>query len=239
MTRDERVLARVDHTLLRPTATWEEIKELCLEAVIFETVSVCIPPCYVARAFDYLCELQLTKYPELERPAVCTVVGFPNGNTTTGVKCYEAEEAILNGAEEIDMMINLGWVKAGRYDLVEEEIRQIKEICKHFLLKVIVEACLLTKEEKIELCHIITRVGAEYIKTSTGFSTGGATLEDVALFVSETGSYVNVKAAGGIDSFDKAEQFLELGARRLGTSRLVAIKKAELEKERSESKKEQ
>lgn len=219
------ILAKVDHTLLLQGSTWEEIKVICEDAVRYGTASVCIPPCYVEQAAGYLKELQQTA--EDHRVVVCTVIGFPNGNMTTGAKCFEAKEALECGAEEIDMVINIGWVKAGRFDLVEEEIRRIKEVCGEHVLKVIIETCLLTEQEKIEMCHVVSRSGADFIKTSTGFSTAGATPEDVKLFAEHVEPHVQIKAAGGISSFDDAALFLELGASRLGTSRLVKIIKGQ------------
>lgn len=205
------ILGKVDHTLLAQTATWEEIKVICDDAVAFGTASVCIPPSFVKQAADYLGD----------RMAVCTVIGFPNGYNTTAVKVFETEDAMKNGAEEIDMVINLGWVKEGRYDLIKEEIQEIKKACSGKLLKVIIETCLLTEEEKIQMCKIVTESDADYIKTSTGFSTHGATFEDVKLMREHTGKDKKVKAAGGISSFADGEEFIRLGADRLGTSRLV------------------
>ncbi len=205
----------VDHTLLSQTATWEEIRVICDDALKYQTASVCIPPSYVKRAAEYLGG----------RIPVCTVIGFPNGYATTAVKCLEAEDAIREGADEIDMVINVGDVKNGRFDLVEEEIRKIKAACGTHVLKVIIETCLLTEEEKIRMCHVVVSAGADFIKTSTGFSTGGATFEDIALFAEHTGRKIGIKAAGGIKNFEDAERFLSLGATRLGTSRLVAILK--------------
>ena len=210
-------LKYVDHTLLTQTATWEEIRKICDEAMEFGTASVCIPPSYVKEAKEYM----------KDRMAVCTVIGFPNGYSTTAVKAYETKDAIANGADEIDMVINIGWVKDGRYDRVEEEIRTLKECCKDKILKVIIETCLLTDEEKIRMCEVVTRSGADFIKTSTGFSKAGATFDDVALFKAHVGKEVKIKAAGGIASFDDAERFLSLGADRLGTSRLIKIMKEE------------
>lgn len=210
-------LKYVDHTLLTQTATWEEIRKICDEAMEFGTASVCIPPSYVKAAKEYM----------KDRMAVCTVIGFPNGYSTTAVKAYETKDAIANGADEIDMVINIGWVKDGRYDRVEEEIRTLKECCKDKILKVIIETCLLTDEEKIKMCGIVTAAGADFIKTSTGFSTAGATFEDIALFAGHVGPGVRMKAAGGIRSFGDAEKFMELGASRLGTSRIVKLAKAE------------
>lgn len=209
------ILGMVDHTLLLQTATWEEIRELCDDAVTYGTASVCIPPCYVRQAADYLGD----------KMKVCTVIGFPNGNTTTAVKVFETKSAVADGAAEIDMVINVGMLKAGNYAYVLEEIRQIKEACQGRILKVIIETCLLTKEEKIKMCEIVTKSGADYIKTSTGFSTAGATAEDIEIFAEHVGKNVKIKAAGGIASIADAEKFVELGAHRLGTSRIVKIVK--------------
>jgi len=211
------ILSKVDHTLLAQTATWEEIKVICDDAVAYQTASVCIPPSYVKQAAEYLGD----KMP------VCTVIGFPNGYNTTAVKIFETADAVKNGAEEIDMVINLGWVKEGRYDLVKEEIQAVKKACGGKLLKVIIETCLLTEEEKIRMCRTVTESDAEYIKTSTGFSTHGATIDDVKLMREHTGSDKKVKAAGGISSFADGEAFVKLGADRLGTSRLVKAAKAQ------------
>ena len=211
------ILSKVDHTLLAQTATWEEIKVICDDAVAYQTASVCIPPSYVKQAAEYLGD----KMP------VCTVIGFPNGYNTTAVKVFETEDAVRNGAEEIDMVINLGWVKEGRYDLVREEIQAVKKACNGKLLKVIIETCLLTEEEKIQMCRTVTESDAEYIKTSTGFSTHGATFEDVKLMREYTGNDKKVKAAGGISSCADGEEFVKLGADRLGTSRLVKAAKAQ------------
>lgn len=211
------ILSKVDHTLLAQTATWEEIKVICDDAVAYQTASVCIPPSYVKQAAEYLGD----KMP------VCTVIGFPNGYNTTAVKVFETADAVKNGAEEIDMVINLGWVKEGRYDLVKEEIQAVKKACGGKLLKVIIETCLLTEEEKIRMCRTVTESDAEYIKTSTGFSTHGATIDDVKLMREHTGSDKKVKAAGGISSFADGEAFVKLGADRLGTSRLVKAAKAQ------------
>lgn len=210
-----RIAASVDHTLLAQGATWEEICRLCQEAVEYRTASVCIPPCYVKQAAEYL----------KGRVAVCTVIGFPNGYQTTAVKGYETRDAIQNGADEIDMVINIGWVKDRKFEQLEDEIRSIKFACGDKILKVIVETCLLTEEEKIEMCRVVTAAGADYIKTSTGFSTRGATFEDVALFAAHVGSKVKIKAAGGINSLEDAQHFLDLGASRLGTSRIVKLLK--------------
>lgn len=211
----ERITSAVDHTLLTQGATWEEIRQLCDEAVTYHTASVCIPPSYVKQAAAYL----------RGRIPVCTVIGFPNGYQTTEVKVFEAEDAIENGATEIDMVINIGWVKDRKYDLVESEIRTLKMVCGDLILKVIIETCLLTEEEKIELCHVVSRAKADYIKTSTGFAAQGATFEDVALFAEHTKEEVKIKAAGGIASLEDAERFLSLGASRLGTSRIVKLLK--------------
>ena len=209
------VLQIVDHTLLTQTATWEEIKQILDDGIKFEAASACIPASYVKQAVDYV---------EGKLP-ICTVIGFPNGYNTTAVKVFETKDAIANGAEEIDMVINIGHLKDKRYDEIENEIREIHEACNGKILKVIIETCLLTEEEKIKMCEIVTKAGAEYIKTSTGFSTAGATFEDVALMRKYIGAEVKVKAAGGISSFDDAEKFMSLGADRLGTSRLVKIMK--------------
>ena len=211
------IMKHVDHTLLTQTATWEEIKRICDDAARYETASVCIPPCYVKAAAEYL----------NGRVAVCTVIGFPNGYATTAVKALETEEAIRNGADEIDMVINLALLRDKRYDEVEREIRALKEICKDKILKVIIETCLLSEEEKIRMCKIVTDAGADFIKTSTGFSKGGATPEDIRLFAEHVGKSVRIKAAGGIRNFEDAAHYLELGAERLGTSRLVALLNAE------------
>ena len=212
----EQILSKVDHTLLAQTASPEQIIALCDDALRYHTASVCIPPCYVKTAADHL----------KGQVAVCTVIGFPNGNTTTASKIFEAKEAISNGASELDMVINIGWLKAGRDDLVLDEIRRLKEACGSLILKVIIETCLLTREEKIRMCRIVTESGADFIKTSTGFSTAGATFDDIALFAEYVGENVKIKAAGGISSFDDAVRFIELGASRLGTSRLVKIEKS-------------
>ena len=213
------ILKYVDHTLLSQTASWEEIRELCDDAVKYGTASVCIPPSYVKRAKDYV----------QDKMAVCTVIGFPNGYATTAAKVFETQDAVKNGADEIDMVINLGWVKDRNYEEVKEEIRQIKQACQGRILKVIIETCLLTEEEKIEMCRAVTDAGADYIKTSTGFSKAGATLEDIRLFKEHIGNGVKMKAAGGISSLKDAEDFLSLGALRLGTSRIVKLIKAEEE----------
>jgi deoxyribose-phosphate aldolase len=209
------ILSKVDHTLLKQTATWEQIKVICDEGAENRTASVCIPPCFVKRAKEYV----------QGKVAICTVIGFPNGNMTTAAKVFETKDAVENGADEIDMVINIGDVKAGDYDKVLGEIKAIKEACCGKLLKVIIETCLLTDDEKIKMCEVVTASGAEYIKTSTGFSTGGATFADVELMRKHVGEQVKVKAAGGISSVADAEQFIALGAERLGTSRLIPLLK--------------
>ena len=213
------ILAMVDHTLLAQTATWAEIKQICDDGVACGCASVCIPPSYVKRAADYLGD----------RLPVCTVIGFPNGYATTAVKVFEAMDAIAGGAKEIDMVVNLGWVRDGEWDALLAEIRAVKEACGPLVLKVIVETCLLTEEEKVKLCRIVSDSGADYIKTSTGFSSAGATREDVALFKANVAPHVKIKAAGGISSLQDAADFLELGAHRLGTSRIVRLVKEQQE----------
>lgn len=208
-----KILGMVDHTLLAQTATWAEIKKILDDGIKYETASACIPAAYVKQAAEYV---------EGKLP-ICTVIGFPNGYHTTAVKVFETKDAVANGAAEIDMVINIGWVKDGKFQEVEDEIRAIHEACDGKLLKVIIETCLLTEEEIIKMCEAVTNAGAEYIKTSTGFSTNGATFEHVALMRKHVGEEVKVKAAGGISSFDDAEKFVELGADRLGTSRLVKL----------------
>lgn len=212
----EKKLAQyVDHTLLAQTATWEEIRQLCDDALVWQTASVCIPPSYVRRAKEYLGD----------RMPVCTVIGFPNGYNTTAVKVFETKDAVQNGADEIDMVINLGWVKERNYTAVREEIQAVREACGGRLLKVIIETCLLTEEEKAELCRVVTEAEADFIKTSTGFAGGGATFQDIMLFAEHIGKNVKIKAAGGITSLEDAEKFLSLGASRLGTSRIVKLLK--------------
>ena len=208
-----KLCSMVDHTLLKQTATWDQIKALCDEAMEFGTASVCIPPCYVKQAHDYV-QGKLT---------ICTVVGFPNGNMTTNAKEFETLEALANGAEEIDMVINIGMLRAGNTDYVANEIRCLKEACGRRILKVIIETCLLTEEEKKTMCRIVTDCGADFIKTSTGFSTGGATPEDIQLFAENVGPNVRIKAAGGIATLEDAENFVKLGATRLGTSRVLKL----------------
>ena len=212
-----RILAKCDHTLLAPTATWEDIKALCDDGMKFNTASVCIPAAYVARAKAYVGD----------KLAICTVIGFPNGYDTTAAKCFMAYDAVSHGADEVDMVINLGWVKDGKYDEILEEIRQVKGHCCGKILKVIIETCLLTQEEKMEMCRVVTESGADYIKTSTGFSSGGATFADVELFARYVGKHVKIKAAGGISGIADAQKFIELGADRLGTSRIVKLAKQE------------
>lgn len=207
------ILKKVDHTLLTQTATWAEIRQILDDGIAYGTASACIPASYVKQAADYVAG----KLP------ICTVIGFPNGYHTTAVKVYETKDAIANGAAEIDMVINIGWLKDGRYEAIEDEIRQIHKACGGKILKVIIETCLLTEDEKIRMCEIVTHAGAEYIKTSTGFSTAGATFEDVKLMRAHVGKNVKIKAAGGIASLDDAEEFLRLGADRLGTSRMIKL----------------
>lgn len=211
------MLKHVDHTLLTQTATWEEIRQICEEAMNYKTASVCIPPSYVKQAAEYM----QGKIP------VCTVIGFPNGYMTTKTKEFETKDAIANGAEEIDMVINIGWLKDKKYDLIQEEIRILKAACGKRVLKVIIETCLLTEEEKIKMCELVTNAGADYIKTSTGFSTAGATFDDIKLFAEHIGDDVKMKAAGGISTLEDAEKFLTLGAERLGTSRMIKLVKNE------------
>lgn len=213
----EEILNKVDHTLLAQTATWEEIREILDDAMKYHTASACIPAAYVKQAAEYV----------QGRLPICTVIGFPNGYHTTAVKVFETKDAVANGASEIDMVINIGFLKDKRYEEIEEEIRQVHAACEGRILKVIIETCLLTEKEKIKMCEIVTKAGAEFIKTSTGFSTGGATFEDAELMRKYVGANVKVKAAGGIASFTDAEKFVELGADRLGTSRLIKIMKAE------------
>ena len=213
----QEILGKCDHTLLAETATWEDIKGICDDGMKYHTASVCIPPCFVKRAKDYVGD----------KLQICTVIGFPNGYSTTPVKLVETVDALRNGADEIDMVINVGELKAGNTDYVRDEIRILKAACGDKILKVIIETCLLTEEEKVTMCHLVTEAGADFIKTSTGFSTGGATFEDIELFAKNIGPKVRMKAAGGISSIADAEKFIELGASRLGTSRIVKIVKAE------------
>lgn len=211
------ILTHADHTLLSVTATWEEIKTVCDDGIKYHTASVCIPPGFVKEAAEYV----------RGRVKICTVIGFPNGYSTTAVKEFETRDALANGADEIDMVINLGWAKERRFDLITDEIKCLKAACGERILKVIIETCLLTDEEKIALCKCVTEAGADYIKTSTGFSTAGATFEDIKLFAEHVGENVKIKAAGGISSIEDAAEFLRLGADRLGTSRIVKIAKAQ------------
>lgn len=209
------IISACDHTLLLQGATWDEIKVICDDAIEYGTASVCIPPCYVRKAKEYVGD----------KMKICTVIGFPNGNMTTETKVFETRDALENGADEIDMVINIGMLKAGEYDYVLSEIRKIKEVCAQNILKVIIETCLLSDMEKIKMCDIVTKSGAEYIKTSTGFSSAGATFDDIKLFVENVGDNVKIKAAGGIASLEDAQRFMELGASRLGTSRIIKILK--------------
>ena len=209
------ILAKCDHTLLAQTATWAEIKGICDDGMKYQTASVCIPASFVKQAKEYVGE----------RLAICTVIGFPNGYATTAAKCFMASDAVDNGADEVDMVINIGWAKEGKFDAITEEIAAIKAACKGKLLKVIIETCLLSDEEKIALCKCVTDAKADYIKTSTGFSKAGATFADVELFAKHIGPNVKIKAAGGISSLEDAEKFIALGADRLGTSRIVKIAK--------------
>lgn len=207
------ILSKVDHTLLAVDAGWEDICAICDDGIKYSTASVCIPASYVKRAAGYLGG----------RLAVCTVIGFPNGYSTTKAKCFEAADAVENGADEIDMVINIGWLKDGLHDSLLDEIKQVKKACEGRLLKVIIETCLLSESEKIAMCRIVSESGADYIKTSTGFSKGGATAQDVALFAKHVEPHVKIKAAGGISSLEDAQRFIDLGASRLGTSRVVKL----------------
>ena len=210
------ILSKCDHTLLSQSATWSDIKAICDDGMKYGTASVCIPAAFVRQAKEYVGD----------KLSICTVIGFPNGYSTTAAKCFEASDAVANGADEIDMVIHIGAVKEGRFDTVEAEIAAVKAACQGKLLKVIIETCLLTDDEKIAMCHAVTAAGADYIKTSTGFSTAGATFADVALFARHIGPNVKIKAAGGISSLADAEEFIRLGADRLGTSRIVKLAKA-------------
>ena len=216
------ILEHVDHTLLKQTATWEDIKQICDDGIKYGCASVCIPQTYVNHAAHYVAEQQHYGFGQLP---ICTVIGFPNGYTPSGIKCMEAASAVADGATEIDMVINLGWVKDQKWDALLEEIKAVKVACRGKLLKVIIETCLLTDEEKIKMCEIVSDSGADFIKTSTGFSTAGATFHDVELFAKHVKPGVRIKAAGGISSLEDAEKFIELGASRLGTSRVVKIVK--------------
>lgn len=210
-----KILGYCDHTLLAQTATWEQIKAVCDDGMKYHTASVCIPASYVKQAKEYVGD----------RLAICTVVGFPNGYSTTAAKCFETGEALVHGADEIDTVINIGWLKDKKYDEILAELKALKAVCGNRILKVIIETCLLTDEEKIKMCEIVTESGADFIKTSTGFSTGGATREDIALFAKHVGKNVKIKAAGGIKTINDAEAMIALGATRLGTSRIVKIVK--------------
>ena len=216
MINKNEILSKVDHTFLKQTATWNDIRELCDDAIRYNTASVCIPPSFVKKAKEYV----------NEKMKVCTVIGFPNGYNTTDVKVFETSNAIQNGADEIDMVINIGMLKEKEYDAILNEINEIKKACGDKILKVIIETCLLTEEEKIKMCDIVSNSNADFIKTSTGFSTAGATIEDIKLFKKHIRNDKKIKAAGGISSFEDAERFIEEGASRLGTSRLVKIEKS-------------
>lgn len=213
----QEILSKCDHTLLSQDATWEDIRKVCDDGMFFRTASVCIPASFVKQAREYV----------KENLAICTVIGFPNGYATTAAKCFMASDAVENGADEVDMVINIGWAKERRWVDITEEIRAVKNACNGKLLKVIIETCLLNEEEKIALCKCVSDSGADYIKTSTGFSKAGATFEDVALFAKHVAPHVKIKAAGGISSIADAEKFIALGASRLGTSRIVKIAKQE------------
>ncbi len=212
------ILAHVDHTVLSPSATWSDIKQCCDDGIKYHTASVCIPASFVRQAKEYVGD----------RVKICTVIGFPNGYSTTEAKCFEAADAVRNGADEIDMVINIGRVKDGLFADILNEINKVKSACEGHTLKVIIETCLLTDDEKIKMCEVVSASDADYIKTSTGFSTGGATTADIRLFAEHIGNGKKIKAAGGISSFADAEEFLSLGADRLGTSRLVKLAKTEM-----------
>ena len=216
----EKILNKSDHTLLKQTATWDDIRAICDDGIKYHTASVCIPPSFVKQAKAYVGD----KLP------ICTVIGFPNGYMTTAAKKFETSDALANGADEIDMVINIGWAKACEWDAILTEIKELKAICGEKILKVIIETCFLTDEEKIKLCEIVTKSGADYIKTSTGFGGAGATFEDIKLFAKNVGPNIKIKAAGGISGIEDAEKFIELGADRLGTSRIVKAVK-DMEKE--------
>lgn len=211
------ILEKVDHTLLTQTATWDDIKAICDDGIFYNTASVCIPPSFVKKAKEYV----------EDKVKICTVIGFPNGYNTTAVKVYETKDAVINGADEIDMVINIGDAKSGKWEEIEQEIKAVKKACEGRILKVIIETCLLTEGEKISLCQVVTNSGADFIKTSTGFSTQGATFDDVELFSKHIGKQIKIKAAGGISSYQDAEQFISLGASRLGTSRIVKLARNE------------
>lgn len=210
-----KILSHCDHTLLAVDAKWDDIKQICDDGMKYKTASVCIPASYVKQASEYVGG----------KLSICTVIGFPNGYSTTAVKAFEAKNAVENGADEIDMVINVGWAKDGKFDEILNEIKEIKSACGGKILKVIIETCLLTDDEKKELCRVVTESGADFIKTSTGFSKGGATREDIALFAENIGPDVRMKAAGGIRSFEDAEDYLKLGCERLGTSAIVKLVK--------------
>ncbi|MBD7909988.1 MULTISPECIES: deoxyribose-phosphate aldolase [Clostridium] len=209
----KKILSTVDHTLLSQTSTWEEIKGICDDGIKYQTASVCIPPSYIKEAKEYVGD----------KLALCTVIGFPNGYMTKATKVFETKDALANGADEIDMVINLGWVKDKKFDLIEDEIKALKEACGSKILKVIIETCFLTEEEKVKMCEVVTKAGADFIKTSTGFGTGGATKEDLELFAKHVGPNVKIKAAGGVRDLETAELFINIGASRLGTSSIVKI----------------
>ena len=211
--KKEEILCHVDHTLLKQTATWQQIQKICQEGIAQKTASICIPPCYVKQAAEFV----------NGQVAICTVIGFPNGYQTTAVKVFETKDAIENGADEIDMVINLGWVKEGLFDEVEKEIKEIKKACGSHILKVIIETCYLTQQEKKKLCHVVSQSGAEFIKTRTGFGSGGATKDDIRLFSENVSKNVKIKAAGGIKNIAEAQEFLYLGAERLGSSSIVSF----------------
>lgn len=211
----EKILSHCDHTLLAVDAKWEDIKQICDDGIKYKTASVCIPASYVKQAAEYVDGAL----------AICTVIGFPNGYSTTAAKAFEAADAVKNGADEIDMVINVGWAKDGKFEDILNEIKEVKAACGDKILKVIIETCLLTDEEKVELCRVVTESGADFIKTSTGFSKGGATREDIALFAANIGENVRMKAAGGIRSFEDAQDYLDLGCERLGTSAIVKLVK--------------
>lgn len=211
--KKEEILCHVDHTLLKQTATWQQIQKICQEGIAQKTASICIPPCCVKQAAEFV----------NGQVAICTVIGFPNGYQTTAVKVFETKDAIENGADEIDMVINLGWVKEGLFDEVEKEIKEIKKACGSHILKVIIETCYLTQQEKKKLCHVVSQSGAEFIKTSTGFGSGGATKDDIRLFSENVSKNVKIKAAGGIKNIAEAQEFLYLGAERLGSSSIVSF----------------
>lgn len=212
----KKILSYVDHTLLAQSATWDEIKAILDDGIKYSCASCCIPASFVKQAKEYA----------RDRVAICTVIGFPNGYSTTATKCFETEDAVKNGADEIDMVINIGWLKDKKYDLLLEEIKAVKAACQGKILKVIIETCLLTDDEKIKMCEIVSRSGADFIKTSTGFSTAGATRHDVQIFADNVASHLKIKAAGGISSLEDAQDFINIGATRLGTSRIVKIVKA-------------